>query len=126
MTTTKEFDLGDVLSVTTGHLVSHNHIEGVYDVYSHVLNYPVSTLGLVAHFDTVKDEILRQHPNLNFVVYPELQIKTEKQIWEWLGMMKQEYGTTLTLEQLSEKDYEDEAPVDHNNEQFNRDAYELG
>ena len=122
----KEFELGDLLSVTTGHLVSRKHIAGVYEVYSHVLDYPVSTLGLVAHHDVVKAEVLRQHPDLEFVVYPELQIKNEKQIWEWLGMMEQEHGATLSLEQLSEKDHDSEGDETTWAELGNKDAYELG
>jgi hypothetical protein len=128
----KRFMLGDILTVTTGRLVAD--IDGIYKVVDFVLgpDFGVMTHQLPLVIDVVREEIFRQHPDLSYIVYPELQLKSEYHIWKWVGQMGAEYGHVLMLEQvgpslldLDEKDFEDEAPLDRNNAQFNKDAYEL-
>jgi hypothetical protein len=126
------FYLGEVLSVTTGHLVSNRGIISVYKVIDFVLgpNYGVMTHEIPTAMPKARTKIQEQHPDLAHVVFPELQIKTEKQLWGWLEQMEREYGSTVeltrpSLTDLAEKDVDELGPVDHDNEQFNRDAYEL-
>ena len=60
----KEFHLGDVLSVTTGRIVSINHMGGVYNVLRYIYSRPVFTHELPKLAEDVYDELIRQHPFL--------------------------------------------------------------
>lgn len=62
---TKQFHLGDVLSITTGMLVSPRHMDGVYDILSFMTDDPgLTTLGLLAVNDKCKEALLQQFPDL--------------------------------------------------------------
>lgn len=46
--------------------------------------------------------------------------------WKWVAKMELEYESGINLHGPQELDFEYEGPEDVNNEQFNRDSYELG
>jgi hypothetical protein len=63
--TTKQFHLGDILSVTHDRLVSLDHMGGVYKIMGHLFQQPVYTHQLVILHDEAKRELFRQLPWLN-------------------------------------------------------------
>lgn len=78
--TTKRFHLGDVLSITTGRLVSKSHMDGVCGVCDHLEGQSLFTHQLVMVADECKDALLAQFPNLAEVKVDGLLelLKTEK------------------------------------------------
>lgn len=86
---TREFHLGDILSVTTGRLVSPRHLTGVFDLMEWM------TLGGVPYAECGR-ELLRQHPDLGDVNVPE-QFAGEADAKRWLAAQVGVYGTTRTV-----------------------------
>lgn len=65
----RKFHLGDVLSVTTGHLVSPRHMDGVYDILNYMMGLDLFTHQLPLAADICKSDILYQFPELSNVRY---------------------------------------------------------
>jgi hypothetical protein len=71
---TKSFHLGDLLSASTGALVSPRHMEGIYDLFGWILqDNSISTIGLVMVADTMEAEVKRQFPVLADVTAPDFE-----------------------------------------------------
>ena len=61
---TKKFHLGDVLSITTGRLVSPRHMDGVYDILNFMTGDNLFTHQLPRASDECKPHLLAQFPQL--------------------------------------------------------------
>jgi len=101
----RDFHLSDVLSATTGRLVSTRHMDGIYDIMGFVTGDPgISTIGLAMEFERVKGEILNQHPQLRdaAATFPNLDSisdrkKREQAIAGWLDQQVKKFGETLEI-----------------------------
>ncbi|MEU7170238.1 hypothetical protein ABZ949_01950 [Micromonospora tulbaghiae] len=102
-TRSKPFHLGDILSITTGRLVSPDHIDGVYRILNHMTGDSLFTHQLGRASDECTPELLRQHPDLAEVVPPKFD--GEAHIWRWLAEQTDRYGITREVTPL--------APADH-------------
>lgn len=94
MSETKEFDLGDVLSLTTGILVAPRGMEGVYDIASFLAGESLFTHQLVRAFKVFGPELLRQHPQLGAVDASGVDHETAL---DWLASQERIYGKRLTV-----------------------------
>lgn len=61
---TKEFHLGDVLSITTGRLVSPRHMDGVYEILNFMTGEDLFTHQLPRASDECKPFLIEQFPQL--------------------------------------------------------------
>lgn len=95
----RDFGIDDVLTVTTGRLVSRRHMEGAYDILGYMTGERLFTHQLPRAADQVRPEILRQHPELANVEVPE-EFNGEDEIWSWLSRQETVYGKTLPLAPL--------------------------
>ncbi len=96
----RDFDLGDVISITAGVLVSPRHIGGVYDILGFMTGDALMTHQLPRAADACRPELLRQHPELAAIETPDLPSKHE--LWmAWLDEMKLQYGMTLQVRPLA-------------------------
>ena len=96
-----EIPLGDILSVTTGKLVSRDHIGGVYNLCNFITGASNITHQLPRVADEIRPEIFKQHPkliNLNMSEYPK-QL-TEESVKEWLTKQEAIFGKTLQLQAM--------------------------
>jgi hypothetical protein len=88
---TRDFHLGDVLSVTTGLLVSPRHIEGVYDI----LNYMTGDDLFIHQLPRAQDEcagpLLAQHPDLAAIVVPD-EFDDKEHVERWLAEQVERFG----------------------------------
>ena len=75
---TKMFTLGDVLSVTTGRLVSPRQIEGIYDILNWMTSDSLSTHQLGRASDECKPYLLEQFPHLSRITLSEVTVEN----WE--------------------------------------------
>jgi hypothetical protein len=121
----KEFDLGDILSITHDRLVSPRHMEGIYDILSYMTGDEIYTHAIPRVGRICKPVLLAQHPQLNT---PEVQAAVDamgekiekidsrsdrKAFLEgWLTGMKIEFGDTLPVDPLRPADYEHIDPVE--------------
>lgn len=99
MSSTRNFDIGDVLSVSTGQLVSDSGMDGVYDILGFMTHDPyITTVGLAVVADACKKEILRQHPQLTGLRYTGPS--TSQGVAEWVNLQAETYGRELPVSPL--------------------------
>ena len=95
--TPREFDLGDILSITDGALVSPRHIDGVYDILNFMTSDNLMTHQLPRAMRECQGPLLKQRPELVGVGLPDDVEKTQEAIMEWLDGLKAVYGETLPV-----------------------------
>lgn len=88
--TTRLFHLGDILSITTGKLVSPRHIEGVYDILNFMTDDDLYTHALIRAGDECIAPLLAQHPDLADIVVPEFE--DSEAVFRWLDQQVLKYG----------------------------------
>lgn len=66
-TQTREFHLSDILSLTTGVLLSTRHINGVYDILNFMTGDILYTHQLGRAVDECRPHLLAQHPKLAII-----------------------------------------------------------
>jgi hypothetical protein len=71
MSETRTFHLGDILTVTTGRLVSPRHIDGVYDILGWMTGEDLFTHQLPRAQDECQGPLLAQHPDLAAIEPPD-------------------------------------------------------
>jgi hypothetical protein len=71
MSETRDFELGDVLSVTSGRLVARRHIGALYDLLGFMTGDTLFTHQLPGASDACAPELLRQHPWLAGIEVPD-------------------------------------------------------
>lgn len=98
------FALGDILSVTTGRLMSPRGIEAMYDLLGFMVGEPLWTHQLPRACDECTPDLLRQHPQLVDVEVPD-EFRDEQHVWEFLAEQVERFGVELPVEPL--------APADH-------------
>lgn len=74
----KEFSLGDVLSITTGRLLSERHIDGVYDILNWMTGDDLFTHQLPRAGKSCEPWLIEQYPQLDPKQNPKLQTMLEK------------------------------------------------
>jgi len=88
---TREFDLGDVLSVTTGKLVSPRHIQGVYDILDFLFSTNFWTHELPAACAAARPVLIAQYPDLAGVDATSVDADNWR---DWLDQQKAALGAT--------------------------------
>lgn len=86
---TKEFHLGDILSVTTGVLVSS--MDGIYNVLNHMTQDELYTHQLLIACPIMREELIRQFPFLGDVVNP-VGLSTQEGCDGWVANQAFLYG----------------------------------
>ena len=73
MSDAREFDLGDILSITTGILVADRKMDAVYDILNYMTGDNLFTHQLGRAADECRPWLLRQHPQLEKVTAESLE-----------------------------------------------------
>lgn len=103
---TIEFEIGDILSVTTGHLLSRRHMDGIYDILNFMSGDNLFTHQLPRVCREATPVILRQHPQLAAVGEAEVQGITPENLEERLAVFERQFGKKLALSPMSEDEHE--------------------
>jgi hypothetical protein len=101
MTTTRTFHLGDILSVTTGRLVSPRHMEGVHDILDWMTGDSLMTHQLPRAMDECQGPLLAQHQDLAAVEVPDDFGDSEEAVRSWLAEQVTAYGETREVAPLA-------------------------
>jgi hypothetical protein len=100
---TRTFHLGDVLTITTGRLVSPRHMDGVYDVLNFMTGDNLFTHQLPRAMDECQGPLLAQHPDLAAIEVPHLD--GEAEVVTWLAAQVERYGETRAVAPLAAEDH---------------------
>ncbi len=104
----RDFDISDVLSITTGCLVSTRHIDGVYDILNFMTGESLFTHALPRASRICGPVLLQQHPQLAAVDASGVDTTN----WQaWLAAQRQAFGDTFTVQPLSSGEYESKNPL---------------
>jgi len=104
----KKFHLGDVLSITTGKLVSPRLIDGIYDILNFMTNDNLYTHQLPRVCKECAPEILRQHPKLKDVDASGCNSETWK---VWMQEQIEKYGEELSIKPMRVKKHTHIDPI---------------
>ena len=104
MSETKDFHIGDILSVTTGKLVSPRHIGGVYDILNWMTGENLMTHQLPRVSEECEPFLREQHPDLADVVVPD-SVKSEETLLFWLAEIGAQYGERRPVAKLADVDH---------------------
>lgn len=105
---TKKYHLGDILSITTGRLVSLRHIDGVYDILNFMTNDNLFTHQLGRASQECKPELLKQHPKLKDIDTSKCNSET----WEdWLQEQIEKFGEELSVKPIRTKRHTYKNPI---------------
>jgi hypothetical protein len=99
-TGTRAFHLGDILTITTGRLVSPRHIGGVYDILDWMTGDSLFTHQLPRAMDECQGPLLAQHPDLAAIEPPE-DFGGKEGVDRWLAAQVALYGETREVAPLA-------------------------
>ncbi|WP_315069326.1 hypothetical protein [uncultured Clostridium sp.] len=95
----KKYHLSDILSVTTGKLVSTRHMGGIYDILNYMTGANLKTEQLPRASEECKPCLLEQLPQLEDVTGDEVNGENYK---EWLQFQIERFGEFFEIEKLQE------------------------
>jgi len=104
MTETREFHIGDILSIIDGHLVSPRHIDGVYDILNWMTGDNLFTHQLPRASEECAPSLREQHPDLAAVVFPE-GVSGEEPVRAWLAEQVRQFGEHRPVSPLAVGDH---------------------
>ena len=121
---TKQFHLGDVLSITTERLVSPRHISGVYDILNFMTGDNLFTHQLPRASDECKPFLLEQFPQLatpemDFAVAELCEMletksgkaEVEKLVAGWLAKQVAKYGEMFAVKPIPKVAHQFRNPI---------------
>lgn len=100
----RDFDLGDILSVTTGRLVSPRHMTGLYDILRFMTGEDIYTHQIPRVIKEASPVLLKMHPQLA-TVDAEANINPGN-IDVWLTQQKMLFGDQLPVPKLNADEHE--------------------
>lgn len=102
--TSRTFHLGDILSVTTGLLVSPHHMDAVYDLLNFMTRDNLFTHQLPRACDECRPDLLRQHPDLADVPVPQ-EFTDVDHVEVWLAEQVKRFGEHRQVTPLAAGDH---------------------
>jgi hypothetical protein len=107
---TKTFHLGDILSITTGRLVSPRHMDGIYDILNWMTGDNLFTHQLPRAVDECQEPLLAQHPDLAAITPPE-NFGGKETVDRWLAEQVAAYGETREVTPLAADEHSSIDPL---------------
>ena len=121
---TKQFHLGDVLSIATNRLVSPRHIDGVYDILNFMTGDNLFTHQLPRASDECKPYLVEQFPHLATAEMDSaiaelddvLKVKSgkaeaKKIVADWLAKQVSKYGEMFAVKPIPTDAHEVKNPI---------------
>src|SRR5690606_33267410 len=106
------YGLDDILTVTTGRLLSRRHMDGLYDILNHMTGDNLMTHQLPRAATVCGPALRDQHPHLPGVEPANGGSSTQEKLIAWLDQTEEEYGKTLPVQPLSPDAWESRNPVE--------------
>ena len=106
-----KFHIGDVLSITTGKMVSPTGMDGIYKILNFMTGEDLYTHQLPRAMRVCAPHLLQQHPQLAEVQTIDTEI-SESDFKLWLIEQIAMYGKELLVEPLPKDAYQSMHPVE--------------
>jgi hypothetical protein len=97
----RNFHLSDILTVTTGKMLSTSGIIGLYAILNHITQQSVYTHQIPSALKICKPALLKQYPDLEQVEYTGTDYQT------WLNEQISRFGSELAVESLDNCEWKD-------------------
>ena len=104
MSEARDFHIGDILSITTGRLVSPRHMDGIYDICNFMTGDNLFTHQLPRAMDECAPSLREQFPDLAAVEVPEY-VKDEASVGQWLAHIASTCGSHRMVAPLAPEDH---------------------
>lgn len=101
----RTFALADILTITTGRLVSPRGVDAIYDVLNFMTGDNLFTHQLPRAMGECAPAILAQHPDLASVKVPDGGWETDAAVWSWALEQVGIYGQERELVPLAAEDH---------------------
>lgn len=106
----KTYALADILTITTGRLLSPRHIEAVYDIANWMTGDYLMTHQLPRAMDACGPALLAQHPQLEGVEPPaDIDVPD---LMAWIANAEREHGAELPVTPLADGVWEHRDPIE--------------
>ena len=105
-----KYHLSDILSVTTGKLLSSRHVSGIYDILNYMTGENLFTHQLPRALKSCTPHILKQYPQLAKIEF-DIELQNENTILIWLQKQIKKYGDYLEITPLTAGEYEAQDPI---------------
>lgn len=110
MSQTKDFDIGDVLSITTGMLLSRKHMGGIYEILNWMTGDDLMTHQLPRAMDECQEPLQAQFPQLAGIETPTFtegasRDELELELIVYLDAMSAKYGATFPVAPLGKDEH---------------------
>lgn len=102
---TREFHIGDILSVTSGRLVSPDHIGGVYNLLGWMVDEDLMTHQLPRVSEECEGFLRDLFPDLAGVDASSAVITSEAECATWLASLEPDFGTHREVPRLPRVDH---------------------
>lgn len=96
----ESFPLADILTVTTGRLLSHDHTAGAYKILNYLTGDNLYTHQLPRAVDACRPALIEQHPHLVGVEPPKDVAVPE--LLAWLAEQEQRYGDSVPVTPIAD------------------------
>ena len=104
----KDFHIGDILSITTGRLVSPTHMDGIYAILNYMTNDDLFTHQLPRAMQECTPYLLEQYPQLANVDANEVN---EENLQKWLAEQATRFGEFLPVAPIQTTEYKAIDPI---------------
>ncbi|MCI3246344.1 DUF7736 domain-containing protein [Streptomyces spinosisporus] len=108
--TSRLFPLADILSMTTGRLLSRRHMDGIYEIANHMTGDNFFTHQLPRAAEACGPALLDQHPQLRDVTPPE-DIDAPD-LMAWLADTERQHGDQLPVTPLPAGAWQHQNPIE--------------
>lgn len=95
------YGLDDILSITTGRLLSRSHVAGLYDILNYMTGDNLMTHQLPRAAGVCGPALLAQHPELRGVEPPKGDGITQEELFAWLDQAEERHGKLLPVQPLA-------------------------
>lgn len=110
MTETKQFHIGDVLSITSDKLVSPEHIDGVYNILGWMVGEDLMTHQLSRVSRECEPFLREQHPELSAVDVPDT-INSKESALAFFETLYPRFGQYVAVAKIADVDHTTIAPI---------------
>jgi hypothetical protein len=110
MSKTKQFHIGDILSVTDGKLVSPRHVHGIYDLLGWMTGEDLMTHQLPRASRECEDQLRADFPDLAEIEVPDT-INSEMACLTFLASLETKYGTHRDVRKLEPEQHTQIDPI---------------